>query len=92
MKKTQNHKDYIECPTCRQKYFVPLNSIPKSRFIQDYMETTRNKLDKSKLSLPQNNQTNLVTESVRSQLPRSPQEVQIILRPGQAHSSNISVI
>ena len=38
------YQEYFECPTCRAKHFVQLNSIPKSLVIIQLIESTRHSL------------------------------------------------
>jgi len=45
LKKTHSdRREYFECPTCRAKHFVQLNSIPKSLVIIQLIESTRHSL------------------------------------------------
>ena len=45
IKKVQNDRtEYIECPTCRKKYFKQISSIPKSLVIIKMIERRRSSL------------------------------------------------
>ena len=39
LRKTENGRDFIQCPTCCQKYFTSISEIPKCRVIMDLIES-----------------------------------------------------
>jgi len=62
MKKIQNDRhEYIDCPTCRGKHYVPINSIPKSLVIIQLITTKRQSL---RNQYPDDNQHFGVTQNI----------------------------